>query len=576
MSGLFQSVATEQTSGPMSNTDKAALDALLAEGITGLSTVAGYADTVSGAVGTSTRVARADHSHPFPGGFIATTGGNLTGALNEAPMVTLPSASIVNIGAASSNNITITGTTTITGFDSITAGATRILTFTGAVLLTYNATSMILTSGANMLTAVNDTAEFISLGSGNWKCLRYTFANTSVSGLFTEAVIVPTSNGQTTLVPIGGYGIGAIDVFKDGEMLYGNGVNYTASDGVNIVLNVGANTTDTFLIRKWTVATITNAITTAGGTLLGALNQAAPVTIPSSPTVAISTANANAIYITGTSTINGFDTITAGATRTLIFTGSLQLTYNSTSLQLPGNTNIITTPGDACTFMSLGSGNWKCIQYVPSNAVVSPSSQFTINTVTPSTGGQTTFTVPGGYSVGALDVYQNGIMLFPTIDYTATNGTTVVLLNASVITDSILFRAWTTVGLSNVLDLSGGTMTGAINETAILTLASASTVAIGAAAANTINITGSTTITGFDSMAVSGAKRTLNFMSNVQLTYNSVSMILPGFTNINAQAGDTAEFVNLGGSNWKCINYKSYTLPSALSNTVTCLYLLNQ
>ena len=42
------------------------------------------------------------------------------------------------------------------------------------------------------------------------------------------------------------------------------------------------------------------------------------------------------------------------------------------------------------------------------------------------TAAQTTFTITGGYVVGLVDVYVNGVRYLPT-DYTATNGTTVVL-----------------------------------------------------------------------------------------------------------------------------------------------------
>ena len=42
------------------------------------------------------------------------------------------------------------------------------------------------------------------------------------------------------------------------------------------------------------------------------------------------------------------------------------------------------------------------------------------------TSGQTTFTISGGYTVGLVDVFVNGVRYSPT-DFTATNGTTVVL-----------------------------------------------------------------------------------------------------------------------------------------------------
>lgn len=98
---------------------------------------------------------------------------SLSGALNEAPTVTIASASTVNIGAAASSQIIISGTTTITAFDSVAAGIIRTVTFSGILTLTHNATNLILPGNVNITTAVNDSATFRSLGSGNWICINY-------------------------------------------------------------------------------------------------------------------------------------------------------------------------------------------------------------------------------------------------------------------------------------------------------------------------------------------------------------------------------------------------------------------
>ena len=66
------------------------------------------------------------------------------------------------------------------------------------------------------------------------------------------------------------------------------------------------------------------------------------------------------IDITGTTTITSFGTIAAGIERTLVFSGALTLTHNSTSLILPTGQNIQTVSGDSFTFRSEGSGNWRC------------------------------------------------------------------------------------------------------------------------------------------------------------------------------------------------------------------------
>lgn len=108
---------------------------------------------------------------------LSLSGGALTGALNNAPAVTLASAATVNIGAATANTINIAGTTTITGLGTIAAGARRTLIFGGALILTHSATKLILPGAANIVTAVGDVAGFESLGAGNWKCVGYVRAN---------------------------------------------------------------------------------------------------------------------------------------------------------------------------------------------------------------------------------------------------------------------------------------------------------------------------------------------------------------------------------------------------------------
>ncbi len=97
----------------------------------------------------------------------------LGAALNEAAELAIASAATVNIGAAASSNLLITGTTAITGLGTANAGIRRLLRFAGALVLTHNATSLILPGSANIVTAVNDTAEFLSLGAGNWICVGY-------------------------------------------------------------------------------------------------------------------------------------------------------------------------------------------------------------------------------------------------------------------------------------------------------------------------------------------------------------------------------------------------------------------
>jgi hypothetical protein len=85
----------------------------------------------------------------------------------------IASAATTDLGAIAGSYHDITGTTTVTGLGTVSAGIHKWVKFEGAVPLIHNATSLILPGGANITTADGDTALFYSEGSGNWRCLSY-------------------------------------------------------------------------------------------------------------------------------------------------------------------------------------------------------------------------------------------------------------------------------------------------------------------------------------------------------------------------------------------------------------------
>jgi hypothetical protein len=99
--------------------------------------------------------------------------GAATGAINWATADTIPSAASIDLGAATSNYVIVTGTTSITSLGTVAQGAERLLRFTGVLTLTHNGTSLILPNNANITTAAGDFARFISEGSGNWRLTEY-------------------------------------------------------------------------------------------------------------------------------------------------------------------------------------------------------------------------------------------------------------------------------------------------------------------------------------------------------------------------------------------------------------------
>jgi microcystin-dependent protein len=97
-------------------------------------------------------------------------------AFDVDAITAVASATTTDIGAAATSEVSITGTTTITGFGTSNAGIRRRGRFTGALILTHNGTSLILPGAVNITTAAGDAFEAVSLGSGNWAVTMYTKA----------------------------------------------------------------------------------------------------------------------------------------------------------------------------------------------------------------------------------------------------------------------------------------------------------------------------------------------------------------------------------------------------------------
>ena len=66
------------------------------------------------------------------------------------------------------------------------------------------------------------------------------------------------------------------------------------------------------------------------------------------------------------------------------------------------------------------------------------------------TAGQTTFTPDNSYTVGYIDVYRNGVKLTASTDFTATNGTTVVLSTPAQLNDEIVTIGWKVNNINDI------------------------------------------------------------------------------------------------------------------------------
>lgn len=96
-------------------------------------------------------------------------------------------------------------------------------------------------------------------------------------------------------------------------------------------------------------------------------------------------------------------------------------------------------------------------------------------------------------------------------------------------------------------------------------IASATTTDLSTATGNVVDITGTTTITGFGTLQ-SGSVMFLRFTGALLLTHNATSLILPTGANITTAAGDEAIMVSLGSGNWRCANFQRKDGSALLSN----------
>lgn len=111
------------------------------------------------------------------------------------PWTTAASAATVDLGAQTSRNIVITGTTTITSFGTTSTGDNipYLLRFAGILTLT-NGSNLILPTGANITTAAGDVATVVWEGSNVWRVVSYQRA----SGRAVSTTVDTATTGTNT------------------------------------------------------------------------------------------------------------------------------------------------------------------------------------------------------------------------------------------------------------------------------------------------------------------------------------------------------------------------------------------
>lgn len=178
-----------------------------------------------------------------------------------AKSANVASATTTDLSTATGNLVHITGTTTITAFGTVTAGAVYYLIFDDALTVTHNGTSLICPGAKDIKTIAGARMIIVSEGSGNWRVLNYldgtssVFAKAFVTHSASEAVNASDMYGKTHITD-GAYTqtLPAVSVGQWGSFCSGT----TAA-----VFSVDCNGSDHFVLTG-TALTAGNKITSDG------------------------------------------------------------------------------------------------------------------------------------------------------------------------------------------------------------------------------------------------------------------------------------------------------------------------
>lgn len=222
---------------------------------------------------------------------------------------TIASGGTTDLSTVPGMYVSVTGTTTITAFGTLKAGAIKYLKFAGILTLTHNATSLILPWGSNITTAAGDVGVFVSEGSGNWRCIGFRYIEAATTDEAIARYDGTSGRLQNSLVTIGDTGTQLN--FSPSANSAVEIVNRATGGGIGLFVNGGA--TQPFIASADAIA---GSITlSASGVVLGADLDASSYTIKADTVLAGKTAvddTVSGLTLRPVGTIGA--TVTGGAT----------------------------------------------------------------------------------------------------------------------------------------------------------------------------------------------------------------------------------------------------------------------
>jgi hypothetical protein len=234
----------------------------------------------------------------------------------------------------------------------------------------------------------------------------------------------------------------------------------------------------------------------------------------------------------GTTTAFTMSVAPAGVTNVLVAVSGV--------LQDPSTYGVVGTTLNFSAAPPSGTGNIS-VRYLGVPATGVTTTAYRTVTEFTATAGQTTFTPPS-YTVGFIDVYRNGVLL-GSADFTATNGTTIVLANPATAGDLVETISFLVSSVLNAIPNTAGSVgTANIADSAITTAKIAAGAVIQADLATGVagtgpafsayaNTTQSITTSIFTKVAINTEEFDTN--SNFDTTNNRFTPTVAGYYQVN-------------------------------------------
>jgi len=229
-------------------------------------------------------------------------------------------------------------------------------------------------------------------------------------------------------------------------------------------------------------------------------------------------------------------------------------------LQSPDTYSVVGTTLTFTQAPPTGTGNISARYLgIPASGVTTTAYR-TVTTFT-ATASQTTFTPPS-YTVGFINVYRNGVLLTPTSDYTASNGTTVVLASGAASGDTVIVESFLVSSVLNAIPNTAGS----ISQSNLPANIGATGPAFSAYASSGTSLTGST--------STKILFQTTVFDTNTNYSSSRFTPTVAGYYQINcgfqaASSVDNQLYIYKNGSVFYQ-GQESTTAGSSLSSLVYC------